>query len=303
MAEDIRRFGIILGTEFVYTRISSIFAANLILCRMKKITICLFAMLTLVACQKKQAVETEQFTAEETIYLDGQEGDSLYIHFEIEYPIALENTLALQPIQHGITTHLFGERYAAKPIQEAMQAVIELYKTEYIRNNKMLADELAMQDADLTNEDLEAGKYSFSEVEILTGRVMNVQNGIFSYGMEQYVYTGGAHGVSNRYFYNYDLQTGALISEDDIFVEGYENALANILRQNLVAQNPETQVLDDLYQTEYDVDKIVPNDNFYFTEEGIIYVFNPYEIAPYAYGETEIFVGTNDIKELLLPAE
>ncbi len=263
---------------------------------MKKIAVCLLAILSLAACQKKQTVETEQLTAEETIYLDAPSSDSLYMHFEIEYPIALENATALQPIQHDITTHLFGERYTALPIREAMQSAIELYKTEYIRNNKMLADELAMQDEDMTDEELAAGNYSYSEVEILTGRVMHVQDDILSYGMEQYVYTGGAHGVSNRYFYNYDLRTGELISEEDIFIEGYEEKLADILRHNLVAQNPETQVIDDLYQTEYDVDKIVPNNNFYYTEDGIIYVFNPYEIAPYAYGETEIMVSNKDLE-------
>ncbi len=271
---------------------------------MKKITICLLAMLTLVACQKKQAVETEQITAEETVYLEEQNAeDSLYVHFEIEYPIALENAEALLPIQQSITSHLFGDKYATMHIRDAMQSVIELYTTEYLRNNKMLADELSLQDAEEENEDMAAGKYSFSEVEILTGRVMNVQNGIFSYGMEQYVYTGGAHGVSNRYFYNYDLQNGTLLKEEDIFIEGYEETLADILRHNLVAQNPETQVLDDLYQTEYDVEKIVPNNNFYYTEDGIIYVFNPYEIAPYAYGETEIMISNAELQPLLQAAK
>ncbi len=268
---------------------------------MKKITLYFFTLCCLIACQDKKAVETEQIAVEETTYLNASKEDSLYIHFEIEYPTSLENNNVLVPIQQSLVTNLFGEPYAHTSIHDAIQQVLTTYQTEYIRNNEILIDELETSNED--SEEHEIAHWSFSEEEILTGRIMNVENNILSYGIEQYVYTGGAHGVSNRYFYNYDLQTGDLLTEEDIFVTNYQETLTSLLRQNLVAQNPETQVIEDLAQTEYDVEKIVPNNNFYFTPEGIIYVFNPYEIAPYAYGETEIFILKGDLKSILKPTK
>jgi hypothetical protein len=49
------------------------------------------------------------------------------------------------------------------------------------------------------------------------------------------------------------------------------------------------------------VENIVPNGNFYITHESINYVFNPYDIAPYAVGQTEIDILFADLKEILKP--
>ena len=37
-----------------------------------------------------------------------------------------------------------------------------------------------------------------------------------------------------------------------------------------------------------EVDEVNPNNNFFFTAEGMVYLYNQYEIAPYAAGQIEI---------------
>ena len=52
---------------------------------------------------------------------------------------------------------------------------------------------------------------------------------------------------------------------------------------------------------DYWTDSIKPNGNFYITDESINYVFNPYEIAPYYMGQTEVTIPFSRIKDLLKP--
>jgi hypothetical protein len=42
-----------------------------------------------------------------------------------------------------------------------------------------------------------------------------------------------------------------------------------------------------------------PNDNFFITGGGIGFFYNPYEIAPYSSGSTEIFLPWEEILPLL----
>lgn len=257
---------------------------------MKKSFTILLAAIFLVACQSETKLETEQYSAEKTVYLTEQQTDSLHMSFEIEMPTMLEVDSVLPLIQHNLLRNLLGENYADMETPEAMANYMSVYETEYLSNNTQMRQEMI----DNGDEDILP---AFCEEQILSGRVLSVVSGIMSYSMEQYVYTGGAHGISNRFYFNYCLKTGKLLHDSDLFVDDATEILMQLLREQLVAQTDELQQVDELYTSYYYVDRIVPNNNFYLSEEGITYVFNPYEIAPYAYGATEIFIP----KEQLLP--
>jgi len=147
--------------------------------------------------------------------------------------------------------------------------------------------------------DDEDGRILLCEEQYLSGSVMGIVKDILSYGVERYVYLGGPHGNNYRLFLNFDLRTGRTLSEEDIFTEGYEEPLTELLLHYMVEQNDEVDLIKDLELAGYNVDDIHPNDNFYLADEGITYVFNPYDIAPYAFGETEILIPWDDVKPLL----
>ena len=42
-------------------------------------------------------------------------------------------------------------------------------------------------------------------------------------------------------------------------------------------------------------------DNFALTKDGLKFVYNPYEIAPYAMGQQEIVIPYSELKSLLKP--
>ncbi len=263
---------------------------------MKKITLYALIVLILGACSKQEQVfQTEQITFEETTYLTDEQQDSLHLLFTIELPTRMPSDSALQPIQSDIISKLVGERYAQLTLQDALVQYANMCETEYLNNNKMLA-ELALTEEFDSEEDTHI---FFCEAQIYNARVERMQANILSYEIEQYIYTGGAHGVNNRFFYNYNATTGTLLNESDLFTPDYQEALTILLRQNFMIQHTDAQTEEDLYQSEYDIDKIIPNNNFYLTQTGLVYLFNPYEIAPYSYGATEVILSKELIEPLL----
>ncbi len=258
---------------------------------MKRTLLAVMPLLLLVACNSGSPIETEQLTNQQTIYLTDAQTDSLYLYFEIENPTRLPSEEALERVQGSIVTSLFGERYSRLPLAEAMGAYIMMCQQEYMENNTALAEQ--MQDEE-SEEELDM---SLCEEQIMTGRVAYADKNALSYLIEQYIYMGGAHGMNTRHAYNYSMETGMLLTESDLFKDNTMEELAELLRNAMVEQNEEFDSRQELVAAGFDLEKVIPNGNFYFSEDGITWIFTPYEIAPYVYGETEIFLDNSRMEE------
>ena len=254
----------------------------------------LIACVLLVGCERN-ALQTTSLSSEQVCYLTDAQEDSLTVSIHIEYPTAIGKTDALNNIQRDLKHRLFGEAYIDMEPQQALDAYVAMLKTEYKINNLPLKE-----DWEKDNRDFEYAPICCEE-QVLTGSVMGEVKGILSYCVERYVYTGGAHGSNFRQFVNYNLQTGEQIDEEQLFAENYQEQLTQLLLQYMVEQNDEIALIQDLQEAGYNVDDIHPNDNFYLAEEGITYVFNPYDIAPYALGETEILIPWSALQNILKP--
>jgi len=116
---------------------------------------------------------------------------------------------------------------------------------------------------------------------------------------------GGAHGLETRNYYNFDLKTGKIISEKDLFKSNYVPELSELIKKRIVEESKEqkdtrdTEPIMSLEDTDFWADSIKPNGNFYITDEGINYVFNPYEIAPYYMGQTEVSIPFDRLTNIL----
>lgn len=109
--------------------------------------------------------------------------------------------------------------------------------------------------------------------------------------LDSYSFTGGAHGITNTVFRNYDLHTGKRLQIQDIFKPGYEKALNQQAEQIFRAQKGLTR-WQSLEEAGYwfKNNHFAINDNLLLSPEGLIIHFNVYEIAPYVDGPTEIQV-------------
>lgn len=111
-------------------------------------------------------------------------------------------------------------------------------------------------------------------------------------------YKGAAHPNNNDFIYNFNLSTGDIIEFDDLFINNsdYLKYISDYV----------TRELDIRFQ-EYGWFKegALPkkeNYQFFIINKGFItFVFNPYQVGPYAIGVVEVNILNKDLKDVLKP--
>lgn len=267
---------------------------------MKKQTmILLFSILAtsvFLSCKQK-TIKTEEKDFVKKYYLsnDTSKG-ALSVDIEVEVPVAFVNKDVLKSIRTTIISNLFGNEYISHSNDSLVQLFTKDLVADYKENNGPLLNKM---DSD--------NIYSFNNEHVVSGFSLLSDKKIYVYGIERYVYMGGAHGLETRNYYNFDLKTGKTITEKDLFKPNYEPALSELIKKRIIEQSKEikeskdTEPILSLEDTDFWADSIKPNTNFYITDESINYVFNPYEIAPYYIGQTEVSIPFNRLKNILKP--
>ena len=246
-------------------------------------------------------VVCKEYSFDKVAYLSEGQESSLTFSIRYAYPVAVNaSEEVLSKLQRAVCQTVLGEAFLDMRPQQAIEAYAALKHTEYIQNNLPLLQEWAID-----HEDEPLCETCFNEELIISTAPMtdhlpeSADRFLWSYAMDVYEYTGGAHG--NRYLLiqNYDLETGDMVNEQDLFIDDYYEPLKTLLLNALIAQTDNAESKRDLRRMGYSVADVVPNENFYVTQEGITYVYNPYEIAPYAMGCIEIFLPWETVRPLI----
>ncbi len=113
-------------------------------------------------------------------------------------------------------------------------------------------------------------------------------------------YVGGAHGFNERWLMIFQAKNGARVHLDGIVDKRSLSLLSTIAEAELrrVRNVPAAKSLQDagFFVT---AQSPLPLDNCGFIQEGLLIRFNPYDIAPYAMGPTEIVVPQDALKPLM----
>lgn len=115
-------------------------------------------------------------------------------------------------------------------------------------------------------------------------------NSVISFKVQDYEYTGGAHGMYGISGLSFDKQTGRLLSLADLSDSPAvlrEKCVDEIYRQ---CQTQEGLWWYDEASLRPALEMIVDRDSWYLTDEGIVFHSDPYELAPYAAGAIEFIV-------------
>jgi hypothetical protein len=123
-------------------------------------------------------------------------------------------------------------------------------------------------------------------------------DGLLSMGFSVYFFTGGAHGGYGSIFRNIDLRSGKTILLKDLFLDNSDNALSAVIASN-IKKNWEYGNDTKLTDIGYFEETVSPVENFYLTEKGIGFHYNPYEIGPYAIGATDVFIPYMEIETIV----
>lgn len=131
------------------------------------------------------------------------------------------------------------------------------------------------------------------------GKFANGCFGVLNYLIQTNEYEGGAHSIPMCIYLNFDKNSGALLTADSIYAEGYEKKLNELLLDALMKKLHISKI-QELKKLGYlSTTSIYPPDNFLLKEEGILYYYNVYEIAPYALGATQLTISYSDLDDIL----
>jgi hypothetical protein len=114
-------------------------------------------------------------------------------------------------------------------------------------------------------------------------------------------FSGGAHPNSAFIYRNYNPVTHQPITLDSLLLPGSKdklNALAEKIFRKQEKLTP-NQSLKNNYFFEKDTFKL--NDNYTINDEGLLFLYNPYEIKAYAYGITKLLIPFSELKDIASP--
>lgn len=114
---------------------------------------------------------------------------------------------------------------------------------------------------------------------------------ITSIAINSYLNTGGAHGNMNISFLNFNSQTGALLQIDDFIND--KNAFTKLAKthfENLIQESDELQNEDYFWGEGFHLPA-----NIGFSDEGLILLYNVYEIASYSQGLIEFTIPFEEV--------
>jgi hypothetical protein len=146
----------------------------------------------------------------------------------------------------------------------------------------------------------ETGGASFNWDKMINMSVIYNSNYLLCTEYLKYAFAGGAHGMSNLSYDIVNLDNGTKLFYEDVFVENADSLLTVILTHQLRIdyQIPEEV---NLKEAGFFVEEVKPNKNVFVNANGIGFVYNSYEIAPYSSGATKILLDFDNIKHLVKP--
>lgn len=195
------------------------------------------------------------------------------------FPIRL-NDIDLKPLQNAILSAAYGTQDCT--IAQAIQ---------YLSTHSALAEEgdtLTRASLPLQRDSAGSEQYSVISVQTMTNSVM-------SFAIYQYVYPyGAAHGMQGTSYVNYYIPGEQLLTADNLFESSNRADIINTIR---AAAKDQYASVD----TMVDPEEIESYENFYVCPANITFVYEPYEIAPYAAGQVSVTVAPYQLYDYLTP--
>lgn len=115
-----------------------------------------------------------------------------------------------------------------------------------------------------------------------------------TFAISFYDYEGGAHGIEGNRYFTIDLTTRHILILNDLFNEKDLPKVKKLLWEQYNNSNKE-------YEPVIEADSFNLSNNIYLDSRGIHFIYDVYEIAPYAAGEQDLLLYFGQLEELFRP--
>lgn len=191
-------------------------------------------------------------------------------------------------VQTGfLVTNNLSQTNESTDMVKVLRTFVNQYLDEYINTYGPLYR------ADTVNPTIYDRRYQ------LKSEIQNNQKGILTYIIYLSTAAGSSQTSNQTIAKNFNLKTGELITLSDLFIEGYEESVRDIILKKLQRrlknngtgrQKQEGSLTDgDVYIT----------DNYVIGKNKITFIYREDEIAPHEYGEMRIDLSKSELKKYL----
>lgn len=276
---------------------------------MNKIIIFILSIVCIIACNSRSKTESagkgtsdspallpaavagwkfDSLTIGRRVHIDNDTAkDGMKIAIGFVYPVSVPDNVDLEKVQNSFSRFFLGRKDFTGTPQGAFNELLELYVSDGEMYANYYKKGEASTSVSLSSYQSSSACHIYTENEYLIT-------------LEEYnsTYTGGAHGLFNYSYLNIDKRNGEEITENKLFKPGYEDRLAALIQQVIEKRNesPDEFTHIDLL---VDLKEVKPNQNFYFTQEGITYEYNIYEITPYSQGDVGVLLPYKQVLPLI----
>lgn len=244
------------------------------------------AFMALAGCNKVKDLETKVYEKNVVEAAAPGSPDSLSVKVKLEYPVAGAVSTALTKMVSTIVGRSFEGTVQATDIESAVEdyvdSTLKSYKTTYA--------EIARKG----EEEAESFIPEMSWEDIINGEFVGFHKNLASYLVSAYSYEGGANGLSGVIAMVFDTTTGEIVPEGRFFKEGAAEGIATLLSARLEESLPDAESYDALF-----VKDIAPNGNFYVSEKGVTYIYNPMDIGPHSLGTISVTLPWEDVSKFV----
>lgn len=130
---------------------------------------------------------------------------------------------------------------------------------------------------------------------------------VISMSYMQASYAGGAHGSNTVCGVNYDMQTGEKITIADLSTdeEAFRQLCIDLVKKQASEMEKEEVVFFEGYED--NIENIITDDTFFFSEKGLVLISQEYMLQPYSSGVVNFTIPYTELEGLLkdnwIPAE
>ena len=132
---------------------------------------------------------------------------------------------------------------------------------------------------------------------LIDGEVTYRSPEIISIAITTYLDTGGAHGNTNVRFFNFNPQTGKQYNKKELIsnVQGLSEVIKEKLATEIKEETSEIIMEDVFFGKDFQLPETLG-----YSDEGLIVLYNPYEVASYSQGIVEFTIPFADVSEFLI---
>jgi hypothetical protein len=121
-------------------------------------------------------------------------------------------------------------------------------------------------------------------------------NAIITLAISTYSFEGGAHGNDQIKFLNLDAKTGNILNNNDIIKDeiNFKTLAESYFTKSIESEDKDLKPEDFFFGEPFQLPE-----NIGFSEDGLVFLYNVYEVASYAQGYTEFVIPFDDVEPYL----